>query len=1387
MVSSVLGPSGEAEFNDDATPGALIGGRYRVLRSLGRGGMASVYEAIDEATSRQIALKRLHSGRAGDPHASRLFELEFYTLAQLSHPRIVAVHDYQRTPEAAFYTMELLNGGDLGEQQVLPWKAVCALLCDVCSALSLLHSRRLVHRDVTPRNIRLTRDGKAKLIDFGAMARFGTHARTVGTPPFTPPEAIHAQPIDGRADLYAVGATAYYALTGRHAYPARTLVNLRNAWRSQPALPSRYAADIPPDLDQLVMALLSLAPSGRPASAGAVIERLTAIAGLQLEEQQQVQRAFLSTPSLVGRDAALRTIRRHILRAAHGRGSTLFLTGPRGVGRSRMIDACVLEAKLASAFVLRADVVQNRTGEFAGARALLDQLAIELAGQAEPLLRPHAAALGPLWPSTLGAPPDAIAPDQPAARPLVQQTLLTVLLEVSREKFVVIACDDVDAIDEPTRALIALLAEHACRRRLVVVVAAESESAAGDMGGASLLRDAERIALAPLSLADSERLLISMFGDVPNVRMLASRLHEVSAGLPAETMQLAQHLLDHDLIRFCEGRWLLPTSVERDALPPNASAALRARFAQLDERARMLGQAIALSGKHVVTLDDCGKLLSEADWPQLLACLDTLVTAQVLQVAGDGYVLNQRRWASLLLAELDAPTTTLLHARVADMFEQQPDGAFRAAAHRLAAGDLPSAIDLLVALVTRKWEPKEHPARLGQYARSLPAGWRDTLEAAAAAAERLGRPQRECFALRQLMLRCLSAGTDFRPDVARAVIEPLRRDSGLLDYEALGDSTPSEQRLTQALQQAQARYDATPAAERGLPPAEAIRTLVATITQIIGMSGAAADFGFLSSMPSLAPLTSLSPAIAAVQRNLESTCHLFAGRYEQAREGYVAILESMANSTDTATAALLPVRKYMELAVTYAVAGVETMCGLPEVGERLDVLERDPMFEVNAWQLRTVLALRRGDEQAAAVCERKCERLRIRNAPVQFFDGADAWYHVVAYAEIGDVARVRQCLERIEPMAARFRGWSVTPSYARGQLMLLRGDAEAAAEVFAQALQRRPDGQFLSWAPIARGYLTALAECGRVQEARERGALLLEQARSNGLTVQIVNLHFGMASVELHGGDHEAALEHVRVIDRIRGRWPLGRVFAGTTAELRARIALAQRDRDGFRVAARACDAAFVSSGHPILIGRYQRLLQEAERVGILSSAERGAALADNESETTTMTGTNPERAKRLRALVACENPEQRLDRVLSFMLGRDAGAAHAMLYLMRDGEPQLSAQRGVCPDPERMQALIAEFARGELEDASQGVIDPDDVLTSTIDEHDWIGPSGARFMPTLLSHATDAGAVVTGVLVLAIDSERHADDVLLSDLSAALVEAGDVTEAARAPSEATP
>jgi serine/threonine-protein kinase len=176
--------------------------------------MAKVHRATDRTLGRQVALKRLIVDPAApeSSHLTALFEREFHTLAQLSHPHVIAVFDYGLAAQGApFYTMELLDGGDLRDRAPLPWREVCRLVFGVCSALALLHSRRLLHRDITPRNIRCTQSGIAKLIDFGAMSPMSDGgADVVGTPSFTAPETLQRLALDARTDLYkaqrAIGA-----------------------------------------------------------------------------------------------------------------------------------------------------------------------------------------------------------------------------------------------------------------------------------------------------------------------------------------------------------------------------------------------------------------------------------------------------------------------------------------------------------------------------------------------------------------------------------------------------------------------------------------------------------------------------------------------------------------------------------------------------------------------------------------------------------------------------------------------------------------------------------------------------------------------------------------------------------------------------------------------------------------------------------------------------------------------------------------------------------------------------------------------------------------------------------------------------------------------------
>src|SRR5688572_32555391 len=146
--------------------------------------MAVVYRAHDEAAGRDVVLRRLRPELRERTDVAQLFQREYHTLAQIRHPRIIEVYEYGVDQGGPYYTMELLDGQDLRELAPVPWADACIYLRDVAYSLALLHTRRLLHRDLSPRNVRRTSDGRAKLFDFGTMATFGVPRDVVGTAPF---------------------------------------------------------------------------------------------------------------------------------------------------------------------------------------------------------------------------------------------------------------------------------------------------------------------------------------------------------------------------------------------------------------------------------------------------------------------------------------------------------------------------------------------------------------------------------------------------------------------------------------------------------------------------------------------------------------------------------------------------------------------------------------------------------------------------------------------------------------------------------------------------------------------------------------------------------------------------------------------------------------------------------------------------------------------------------------------------------------------------------------------------------------------------------------------------------------------------------------------------
>ena len=265
-------------------------GQYQLEEKLGAGAMGVVYKGRHAMLRRPTAIKLLDADTV-TPQSIARFEREVQITSQLNHPNTVAIYDFGRTPEDVFYyAMEYLEGIDL---QVLveqygpqPASRVIHILRQVCGSLYEAHSMGLVHRDVKPANLMLTRRGGeadvVKVLDFGLVRARDDEQQAndqtlAGTPLYMSPEAIQLpSSVDGCSDLYAVGAVGYYLLTGRPVFEASSVVELCNKHVSETPVPpsQRLGKPLPEELENAILACLEKSRAKRPQTARDLAQRL---------------------------------------------------------------------------------------------------------------------------------------------------------------------------------------------------------------------------------------------------------------------------------------------------------------------------------------------------------------------------------------------------------------------------------------------------------------------------------------------------------------------------------------------------------------------------------------------------------------------------------------------------------------------------------------------------------------------------------------------------------------------------------------------------------------------------------------------------------------------------------------------------------------------------------------------------------------------------------------------------------------------------------------------------------------------------------------------------------------------------------------------------------
>ena len=294
-------------------------GPYQMIEEVGAGGMGVVWRAVHTVLQREVAIKELVSGSVKDQEALERFRREGMALAQLRHESVVGIHDLFPSSTRLFMVLEYVDGPSLAallKEGPLPWDVVATIGMRVAAALEHAHHHKLIHRDVKPANVMLSKSGEVKLGDFG-IARdqvLGDLTKTgfaVGTPSYMPPEVITGERADARSDLYSLGVTLYECVSGRNPFAEHDSSKIFGAilankyprlGKVKKGLPRRFRA--------IVERCLRADARKRPASAADVrreLETLLTDSGARANHRQRIV-GFLRSRGCISETEALTCI-----------------------------------------------------------------------------------------------------------------------------------------------------------------------------------------------------------------------------------------------------------------------------------------------------------------------------------------------------------------------------------------------------------------------------------------------------------------------------------------------------------------------------------------------------------------------------------------------------------------------------------------------------------------------------------------------------------------------------------------------------------------------------------------------------------------------------------------------------------------------------------------------------------------------------------------------------------------------------------------------------------------------------------------------------------------------------------------------------------------------
>ena len=632
----------------------LQNGRYALLKKLGEGGKGVVFKARDTVLNRVVAVKVLKSAVTSEEAYSR-FMTEARAVAKLNHPNIVTIHDIGKEDGKQFFVLEFVDGESLRDlMQTYPEgkcdvQTVLRIGMDVCSALQYAHSEKVLHRDIKPENVMVTRDGTAKLMDFGLAKIIGQPQVTqegviIGTVAYVAPEAALGKGVDARSDLYSLGAVLYEALSGKPPFQGDDPIKvIFGHIHDHPVSLAKQNPKAPQALADCIMKLLEKEPEKRYQSAEDLLKTLEISEEFLRETLVPAHKPSLVVPcarpvaareiQLIDRAEEMNLLREAVDRAVRGEGGLVFLYGEAGIGKTRLARELRAYARLRGVQVLygrcpalfRMDGVPPYTIWSEVIKDYLENSSPEQLYRVVGFYPAEIVKLVPELGQRLRTIPQSfqISPEHEQNR--FFEAVSQLVINISRETPLLVVLDDLQWTDSSSLLLLHYLARGVQKTSLLLLGAYRSTDIDAKHPMSPVLTELNRerlpqsIQLKRMSLNDVSEMIKNILeqDDVP--ADFCKLVYEKTKGNPFFAEEVVKSLKEEEVIRREENKWAFK-DVSGIEFPETVKNVVKARFGRLDDErknvltlASFIGNDFTLEAMCAVTGIEESKLLELMD------------------------------------------------------------------------------------------------------------------------------------------------------------------------------------------------------------------------------------------------------------------------------------------------------------------------------------------------------------------------------------------------------------------------------------------------------------------------------------------------------------------------------------------------------------------------------------------------------------------------------------------------------------------------------------------------------------------------------------------------------------------------------------------------------